>query len=144
MGLSCYILVVKVVAPSRLVKKDTQIVVGLVCGWECATVNVHDTAFHPLIQAFEEEMIVLADHGFYSKQADPNNLKVCQPKTWNARMIIETMFSMLTTVCHFKHSAHRVWDYFKARLAFSMAAYHIPIQCYGLKPVPHGFLNYHH
>lgn len=114
---------------------------GLVCGWDCATANVHDTTFHPLIQAFEEQMIVLADHGFYSKQANPKNLKVCQPKTWNVRMIIETMLSMLTTVCHFKHITHRIWEYFKARLAFMMAAYNILVQWYGLKPDDHGLLH---
>jgi len=84
-------------------------------------------------------MIVLADHGFYSKQANPENLKVCQPKTWNVRMIVETMLSMLTTICLlFKHLAHRAWDYFKARLAFTTAAYNIIVQWHGLKPDQHG------
>jgi hypothetical protein len=114
---------------------------GLVCSWECAAANVHDTVFHPLIQAFEDQMIVLADHGFYSKQANPKNLKVCQPKTWNVRMLIETMLSMLTTVCHFKHITHRVWEYFKARLAFSLAAFNILVQWHGLTPDPHGFIH---
>lgn len=114
---------------------------GLVCGWECATANVHDTTFHPLIQSFEEQMIVLADHGFYSKQANPKNLKVCPPKTWNVRMIIETMFSMLTTVCHLKRITHRTWDYFKARLAFTMAAYNLLVQWHGLKPDHNGVIH---
>lgn len=114
---------------------------GLVCGWECATANVHDTTFHPLIQSFEEQMIVLADHGFYSKQANPKNLKVCPPKTWNVRMIIETMFSMLTTVCHLKRITHRTWDYFKARLAFTIAAYNLLVQWHGLKPDHNGVIH---
>ena len=114
---------------------------GLVCGWDCATANVHDATFHSLIQTFEDQMLVLADHGFYSKQDNPKNLKICQPKTWNVRMIVETILSMLTTICHFKHIAHRTWAYFKARLAFTMAAFNILLQWHGLKPDNNGFIH---
>ena len=114
---------------------------GLVCGWDCAPANVHDATFHPLIQTFEDRMLVLADHGFYSKKDNPKNLKVCPPKTWNVRMIVETMLSMLTTICHFKHISHRTWAYFKARLAFTMAAFNILLQWHGLKPDPNGFIH---
>ena len=37
-------------------------------------------------------------------------------------MLVETVLSMLTLVCHFKKVMHRVWAYFHARLAFTMAA----------------------
>jgi hypothetical protein len=114
---------------------------GLVCGWDCDTANVHDSVFHPLIQAFEDQMLVLADHGFYAKRGNPKNLKVCPPKTWNVRMIVETMLSMLTTVCHFKHIAHRAWQYFKARLAFTMAAFNLLVQWHGLPPDQYGFVH---
>jgi hypothetical protein len=114
---------------------------GLICSWDCATANVHDTVFHPLIQTFEDQMIVLADHGFHSKQGNPKNLKVCKPKTWNVRMLVETMLSMLTTVCHFKHIAHRSWEYFKARVAFTMAAFNLLIHWHGLQPDPRGFIH---
>lgn len=40
---------------------------GLISGWDCATANVYDTTFHPLIRLFEEQMVVLSDHGFYSR-----------------------------------------------------------------------------
>lgn len=86
-------------------------------------------------------MTVLADHGFYSKHANPKNLKVCKPKTWNVRMIVETMLAMLTTVCHFKHVAHRTWEYFKARLAFTMAAFNLLVQWHGLRPDQNGFIH---
>ena len=38
-------------------------------------------------------------------------------------MLVETVLSMLTLVCHFKQVMHRVWTYFQARLAFTMAAF---------------------
>lgn len=101
---------------------------GLISGWTCDTANVHDTAFHPLIRSFEDEMLILSDHGFFSKASNPSNLKVCKRGTWNVRIIVETVLSMLTTICHFKRISHRVWDYFKARLAFTMAAFNILVQ----------------
>jgi hypothetical protein len=55
-----------------------------------------------LIRRFEEEMIVLSDPGFQATEGDPKNLKVCRRKAWQVRMIIETVFSMLALVSHFK------------------------------------------
>ena len=114
---------------------------GLISGWTCDTANVHDTAFHPLIRSFEDEMLILSDHGFFSKASNPSNLKVCKRGTWNVHIIVETVLSMLTTICHFKRISHRVWDYFKARLAFTMAAFNILVQWYGLKPDDQGFVH---
>ncbi len=116
--------------------------VGLISGWACATANVYDTIFHPLIRSFADQMVILADHGFYSKfQENPSNLKVCHRGSWNVRMIIETVLSMLTTVCHFKRVSHRVWEYFKARLAFTVAAYNLLVQWHGLTPDDNGFIH---
>jgi hypothetical protein len=114
---------------------------GLVSGWTCDTANVHDTTFHPLIRSFEDEMLILSDHGFFSKAGNPSNLKVCQRGTWNVRIIIETVLSMLTTICHFKRIGHRIWEYFVARLAFTMAAFNILVQWYGLNPDNQGFVH---
>ncbi len=114
---------------------------GLVSGWTCDTANVHDTNFHSLIRLFEDEMLILSDHGFFSKAGNPRNLKVCQRGTWNVRIIIETVLSMLTTICHFKHIGHRVWSYFQARLAFTMAAFNVLAQWHGLKPDDQGFVH---
>jgi hypothetical protein len=101
----------------------------------------YDTIFHPLIRKFEDQMLVLADHGFFSKQDNPSNLKVCTRGSWNVRMIVETVLSMLTTVCHFKHVSHCVWAYFQARLAFTVAAFNLLVQWNGLKPDDHGFIH---
>ena len=114
---------------------------GLVVGWDCATANVHDSHFHPLIAHFEERTVVFADHGFFSREGNPTNLKVCEKNEKNERMIIETVLSMLTTICHFKKVMHRIWRSFKARLAFTMAAYNLLVQWHGLHPDPNGFVH---
>jgi hypothetical protein len=40
-------------------------------------------------------------------------------------MLVETVLSMLTLVCHLKKVMHRGWEYFQARLAFTMAAFNV-------------------
>jgi hypothetical protein len=96
---------------------------GLICAWDCAPANVHDTHFQPLIAQFDGRMIVLTDTGFHAKTGDPGNLKVCPRGTWNTRMLVETVWSMLTTVFHSKKMGHRVWAYFRARVAWTMAVF---------------------
>jgi len=54
---------------------------------------------------------------------------------------VETVLSMLTLVCHFKKVMHRVWDYFRARLAFTMAAFNLLVQWDGLKADDEGFVH---
>ena len=114
---------------------------GLIVDWDCNTANVFDNIFQPLIAQFEERMVVLTDYGFHAKTGDPANLKVCARHTWDTRMMIETVLSMLTTVCHFKKVGHRVWEYFKARLAFTMAAFNLLVQWHGFQPDEDGFVR---
>ena len=114
---------------------------GLVCAWDCATANVSDTHFQSLAQSFQDQMVILADSGFHAKAGDPSNLKLCRWGEWNERMMLETVLSMLTLVCHFKKLTHRVWDYFKARLAFTMAAFNLLVQWDGLQPDERGFVH---
>lgn len=113
---------------------------GLVVAWSCDTANVHDAQFQPLVERFDGQMVVLTDSAFHSRDGDPPNMKVCVRGTWNERMVVETVLSMLTTVCHFKKVAHRVWDYFETRLAFTMAAFNILVQWYGLEADENGFV----
>jgi hypothetical protein len=54
--------------------------------------------------------------------------------------LVETVLSMLTFVCHFKRVMHRVWVYFQARLAFTMAAFNVLVQWHGLQPNASGFV----
>jgi hypothetical protein len=71
---------------------------------------------------------------------DPTNLKLCQRGEWEDRMLVETVFSMLTLVSHFKKVMHRGWAYFQARLAFTVAAFNVLVQWYGLQPNASGFV----
>jgi hypothetical protein len=48
---------------------------GLLCAWECAPANVHDTHFQPLIAQFDGQVIVLTDTGVHAKTGDPGNLQ---------------------------------------------------------------------
>ena len=85
-------------------------------------------------------MIVLSDTAFHDAEGDPSNLKLCQHGEWEDRMLVETVLSMLTLVCHFKKVMHRVWTYFHARLAFTMAAFNILVQWHGFQPTASGFV----
>src|SRR5881409_2737903 len=113
---------------------------GLVVAWACDTANVADNTFQWLIRQFEERMIVLSDTGFHAAEGDPSNLKLCQRGEWKDRLLVETVLSMLTLVCHFKKGMHRVWEYFHARLAFTMAAFNVLVQWHGFQPYASGFV----
>ncbi len=107
---------------------------GLVAAWDCDTANVHDTTFQPLISQFTERMIVLTDSGFHAATGDPPNLKVCHKGEWNDRMGVETVFSMLTVVCHMKQMHHRLWAAFRAHLGWLLAVFNLLVQWHGLIP----------
>jgi hypothetical protein len=113
---------------------------GLVVGWDCATANVADNTFQWLIHQVDGRMIVLSDTGFHAAEGDPANLKLCPRGEWQDRMLVETVLSMLTVVCHFKKVMHRGWEYFHARLAFTMAAFNVLVQWHGLLPNASGFV----
>jgi hypothetical protein len=100
---------------------------SLICAWDCAPANVHDTYFQPLIAQFDGQMIILTDTGFHAKTGDPDpgNLKVWPCGSWNTRMLVETVLSMLTTVGHSKKVGHRVGACFHARVAWTMTAFNL-------------------
>ncbi len=113
---------------------------GLIVAWACATANVADNTFQWLIRQCEERMIVLSDTAFHAAAGDPTNLTLCPRGEWEDRILVETVLSMLTFVCHFKKVMHRVWAYFHARLAFTMAAFNVLAQWHGLRPNASGFV----
>ena len=55
-------------------------------------------------------------------------------------MLVETVLSMLTLVCHLKKVMHRGWASFQARLAFTMAAFDVLVPWHGLRPTTSGFV----
>jgi hypothetical protein len=87
--------------------------------------NVHDTSFHPMIEQWEEKMIVLADKGFKARDHNPANLKICGKGNWNERMIIETVFSLWTVILKTKKLTHRLLAPLKARLAYTCAVFNL-------------------
>ena len=105
---------------------------GLIVAWDYAAANAPDTAFRELIADFQDEMVVLTDTAFHAASGDPPNQKVCKRGTWNVRMVVETVLSMLTTVCHFKKLSHRTWASLRARLAYTMALFNILVHWDGL------------
>ena len=109
-------------------------------GGDCATAHVPDNPLQWLIRQVDGRMIVLSDTGFHAAEGDPATLKLCQRGEWQDRILVETVLSMLTLVCHFKKVMHRVWGYFHARLAFTMAAFNVLVQWYGLRPNASGFV----
>jgi len=113
---------------------------GLIVGWACATANVADHTFQWLSRQVDGRMIVLSDTGCHAAEGDPANLKLCQRGEWQDCMLVETVLSMLTVVCHFKKVMHRGWEYFHARLAFTMAALHVLVQWHGVLPTASGFV----
>jgi hypothetical protein len=98
---------------------------GRICAWDCATAHVHDTHFQPLIAQVAEQMIVLTETGFHAKTGDRANRQVWPRGSWNTRRLVATVLSMLTTVLHSKKMGHRVWAYFRARVAWTMAAFNL-------------------
>lgn len=105
---------------------------GLIVAWDYAAANVADNQFHDIIRDFQEEMVIFTDTGFHAQTGDPPNMKPCKRGTWNVRMVVETVLSMLTTICHFKKLTHRTWSAVRARLAFTMAVFNILVQWDGL------------
>jgi hypothetical protein len=52
--------------------------------------------------------------------------------TWGGRMVVETMLSLLTTVCRLKKVSHRSWSQLRARLAYTMSLFNVLVTWDGL------------
>jgi hypothetical protein len=112
---------------------------GQVCAWDAAGANVYDAdGFAHLVDAYREQMIVLADSNFHKSpfhrknDPDPPNLKICPRNAWNDRRLIETVLSMLQALCSLKHLTERTWSNLKAHLAFAAAAFNLLLEWDGV------------
>ena len=116
---------------------------GRIVDWECDTANVYDgTAFQHLVDKFKNDMVIFSDTGFLKKDWHPSNLRICRRGEWNVRMVVETVLSMLTYICQFKHMAHRVWSYFETHVGFTLALFNILVQWHGFQPDKNGFVPF--
>lgn len=116
--------------------------IGQVITWDVSTANVYDgTEFQHLVDDLDGKTVVFSDTGFVKKDWHPDNLKACPRGYWNDRMIVETVLSMLTVVCHFKRTRHQSWEYFRNRVGWTMALFNVLIAWTGLEPDESGFVN---
>ncbi len=105
---------------------------GLIVAWDYAAANAADNAFRDLITDFQDVMVSLTDTAFHSREGDPPNQKVCKRGTWNVRMVVETVLSLLTLVVRFKKLSHRTWHNLAARLGYTMALFNVLVLWDGL------------
>jgi hypothetical protein len=113
---------------------------GEIIAWSWTSANTHDSHFHGIIEQFKADSVIFSDTAFHAAKGDPENLKCCKRGTWNDRMLVETVFSMLTTVCHFKKCSQRVAGYIQARLSFSVALFNLLIKWFEFKSDESGFV----
>lgn len=114
---------------------------GQLVDWDCDTANVYDgSAFQRLVDKFKHDMVIFSDTGWEKVDWRPTNLRICKRGEWNVRMLIETVFSMLTRICHTKHMAHRIWSYFESRLCYTLCLFNLLLDLQGLQPDHNGFV----
>ena len=113
---------------------------GLVGGWAGATAHVADTPLQWRVRQCEDQMIVLSETACHAAEGDPSPLTLCPRGAWEDRLLVETVLSMLTLVCHLKEVMHRGWAYCQARLAFTMAAFNVLVRWHGFQPNASGFV----
>lgn len=115
---------------------------GLIVAWDCDTANVYDgSAFQQIVDTLDGQTVIFADTGFAKKDWKPEHVRLCKRGTWNVRMVVETVLSMLTRICHFKRVSHRAWAYFRTRLASTMALFNVLVQWHGFEPDDEGFVR---
>jgi hypothetical protein len=98
---------------------------GRIIEWYFLTLDHADKHFNTFVAPFAQQTITLTDLGFRDANGAPDHLKFCQKGTWNERMVVETVFSMLTVVCNLKKVFHRTFFHLFARLACVAAMFNV-------------------
>lgn len=120
----------------------SQNLLGLIVDRDCDTANVYDgSAFQHVLEGVAGATVVFADVGFDKKGWFPLHLRLCKRGEWNDRMIIKTILSMLTSVCHFKKVLHRKWAYFKSHVGHTMALFNLLVHWHSLEPDETGMVH---
>ena len=86
-------------------------------------------------------MVIFTDQTFHSAAGDPPNQQACKRGTWNVRMVVETILSLLTSVCRLKKASQRTWKGLHARLAYTMALFNILVTWDGLPVDKDGIIH---
>lgn len=100
-------------------------------------------AFQELVDKFRDDMVIFSDTGFTKQDWQPQNLRICPRgvwSVWNVRMVDETVLSMLTYICRFKHTAHKSWHYFETYVGFTPVLFNILVTWHGFQPDDAGFV----
>lgn len=140
--------------PGRYGKKGLSnkrwIVGGKVC-WEInsrgevidvavAPANTHDSQFLEVTDRVTDSSVILGDGHFHDKTGQSENVKVCKRGRWNDRMIIETIFSMITRLWGTKKRDTRTVQAHETFWAYAAAAFNLLITWHGLNPDKNGFI----
>ena len=98
---------------------------GRMVDWYFYPLNHPDKDFNRFAAPFQDQTITLTDLGFRDANGAPSHHKFCQKGTWNERMVVETVFAMLTVVCQLKKVFHRSETYIFSRLACVAAMFNV-------------------
>jgi hypothetical protein len=98
---------------------------GRIIEWHFLTLDHADKHFNRFATPFAGQTVTLTDLGFRDAQGAPDHLKFCQKGTWNERMVVETVFSMLTVVCNLKKLFHRTFTHLFAHLSCVAAMFNV-------------------
>ena len=98
---------------------------GRVVDWYFFPLNHPDKDFNRFAAYWRDQTVTRADLGFRDANGVPDSVKLCPKGTWNERMVVETVFSMLTVICHLKKVFHRTLTHLLARCGCVAAMFNV-------------------
>jgi len=113
---------------------------GQIIDFDIAPANTHDSAFLELPGRVAHQSVILGDGHFHDKEGIATNVKVCRRGRWNERMVIETIFSMMTRLWGAKKRDTRSEKGHLTFWAYAVAAFNLLVSWDGMKPDENGFV----